>query len=144
MIRLRGIDGKLDDICAQLCKERADWTCERCGKVFPERKGFGLHWSHFFGRRHRRTRWSMVNCAAHCAGCHDFLGDNPILFGSWIREYLGEDESYGNLIDAHNSIWKPIKSEKQEMLAHYEAELTRLRQMRTDGVKGYIRVADWF
>ena len=36
MKKLKGLDGKLDDICRELCKERADWTCERCLNVEGE------------------------------------------------------------------------------------------------------------
>ena len=33
----------LDAVFSDLVRERADWTCECCGKYFPERKGSGIH-----------------------------------------------------------------------------------------------------
>ena len=143
MQKLKGIDGKLDDICRELCKERSDWICEKCGLEFPERKGWGIQWSHLWGRRARATRWDMDNCVAHCTGYHSYLGANPHEFSLWIENHLGE-----TLRDQvrlrFNQPKKFYKAEKQEMLDHYKSELDRIKKLRKDGQKGRIEVVNWF
>lgn len=144
MQRLKGIDGKLDDICRALCKERADWTCEYSGLEFPERKGQGLHWSHFFGRRARGTRWDMDNCAAHSHGAHQYLSSNPAIFTDWQKKYLGE-ERYELLMQRFHTPKKFQPGEKEAMQEHYRNELSRLLHLRrVEGVTGYIEVTNWF
>lgn len=144
MQKLKGIDGKLDDICRALCKERADWKCEKCGKEFPERRGGGLEWSHHHGRRSRHTRWDMDNCSAHCSGCHFYLGGNPLIFADWIKEKLGEERA-SELTRRFHAPKKWTKGEKEEMQEHYRSELNRLLKLRrVEGVTGYIEVVNYF
>jgi len=143
MKTLKGIDKKLDDVCRELCKERADWTCEKCGKQFPERKGGGLDWSHFYGRRARGTRWDMDNCAAHCCGCHSWLGANPIEFGLWIEGHLGEVRKSLVMARFHRPM-KFYKADKEDMLLHYQSELIILKQKRMEGKQGFVEVVNWF
>lgn len=143
MKALKGIDKKLDDICRELCKERADWTCEYSGLAFPDRKGGGIHWSHFYGRRARGTRWDMDNCAAHSHGSHSHLSANPAIFTDWQKEYLGE-ERYDLLTARFHKPMKFYKGDKEEMLTHYQDQLKALKDKRTDGIQGYIEIVNWF
>ncbi len=127
----------LDAVFSDLVRERADWTCESCGKHFPERKGAGLHCSHYWGRRGLSTRHLGLNCFAHCFGCHQKLGANPELFRSWVFGQLGET-LYDQLTLRANTPQKRPKHEKKEMQAHFKKELAEIRQKRKDGWVGYI------
>ncbi len=79
----------LDSLFSLYIRARAGWKCERCGKFYPEGERQGLDCSHFVGRAHKGTRWAEDNAAAHCRGCHQHLGANPILFVDWILNYMG-------------------------------------------------------
>ncbi len=79
----------LDQLFSLYIRARAGWKCERCGKYYPEGDRQGLDCSHFVGRAHKGTRWAEDNAAAHCRGCHQHLGANPILFVDWIINHMG-------------------------------------------------------
>lgn len=84
---------KRDILFSNLVRERAEWTCERCHKQFPEGHRNGLECSHFFTRSRKSVRWHPLNAAAHCTGCHTLLGGNPMEFADWIRDHLGRQRS---------------------------------------------------
>lgn len=86
------LENKLDEICSKYIKTRDKWTCQRCRKQYPKGSQ-GLHWSHFYSRRHRSVRWDASNSCCHCYYCHSFLGGNPVLFRDWIVGYLGDKEA---------------------------------------------------
>ncbi len=130
-----------DDAFSKCVRERADWTCESCGKVY-EKKSQGLHCSHFFSRRHRATRWAGDNAAAHCFYCHQTLGGNPVEFHRWIENHLGETRLQ-IVEDLKNSIVKIPKSEEKEIAKHYREQLKMIEQKRADGVTGYIDFVSW-
>lgn len=130
------------DIWFSKCiRERAEWTCERCGRVHA-RGSRALHCSHFFSRRHRATRWSPDNAAAHCYGCHVRLGGDPVLFTDWIRKYLGETR-FDMLRDRHNQSVKISKVEEKEIARHYKAQYEFLLEKRSQGVTGYLDLVAW-
>jgi hypothetical protein len=79
----------LDALFSLYVRARAGWKCERCGKYYPEGERQGLDCSHFMGRANKGTRWAEDNAAAHCRGCHQYLGANPILFVDWIINHIG-------------------------------------------------------
>ena len=132
----------LDAVFSDLVRERSNWTCDVCGKYFPERKGSGIHASHYWGRRNRSVRWFGLNVFCHCFGCHQKLGGNPHEFKSWVFKELGE-ENYDALTLRANSVKKYTKGDRAEMKKHYEGELKRIRQMRLDGHRGYINFIDY-
>lgn len=132
----------LDAVFSNLVRERADWTCECCGKEFPDRKGSGLHASHYFGRRGASTRHHGSNVFAHCFGCHQKLGSNPHDFKRWVWRHLGEP-NYDDLVIRHNTIVKRTKDERKEMLAHFKAQLGYIKRRRRNGEQGYIDFVEW-
>jgi len=132
----------LDACFSDLVRERADWTCECCGKEFPERKGSGLHASHYWGRRGRSTRWHGDNVFAHCFGCHQKLGSKPHEFKVWVEAFLGETR-YDELTLRANKPRKYSKLDQKEMLAHFKAQLEYMKRRRRDGGVGYIDFVDF-
>ena len=68
---------KWDVVFSNLIRYRDKWTCQRCGRVYPEGSQ-GLHCSHFFGRGTWATRLEEANAMALCFGCHQRVGSNPI------------------------------------------------------------------
>jgi hypothetical protein len=115
---------KRDTLFSLIVRLRAAWMCDRCGQYFP--KGHGLQCSHFYGRRHKATRWDFDNAAAHCFGCHRRLGENPIEFAAWVRKHLG-DVRYEELTQRHNKIVKRTKAELEGLYQHLKEQYALLQ-----------------
>ncbi|PUB87053.1 MAG: hypothetical protein DBP02_02070 [gamma proteobacterium symbiont of Ctena orbiculata] len=140
---MAGIKLKPADTWFSKCiRERAGWICEVCNKQYEENSQ-GLHCSHFWSRRHRATRWDADNAAAHCFGCHQRLGGNPIEFADWIEQHLGEARMEivrGKAM----SIVKIPKSEEKDIAKYYREEYERMRKLRAEGVTGRIEFESYF
>lgn len=132
---------KIDDTFSKLVRERAEWTCECCGKEYPEGQRQGLHCSHFYSRRHKATRWSPMNAAAHCFSCHQKLGGNPVEFSAWIEKHIGSG-ALEILRERAHSICKLTKADKEDIYKHLKSEYKRMMALRADGVVGRIEFED--
>lgn len=112
-----------DTVFSQCIRERANWTCERCGKVYtpPTR---ALHCSHFHSRGKWGTRFDPDNCEALCYGCHSHMGGNPALHRERILEKLGE-ELYQILQEKSQSteLGRMAKRQEKEIRKHYRKQL---------------------
>ena|SRR3990167_2926016 len=57
-------------------KERDNFTCKRCGKIFDSYDGLSmknLTCSHFWARQHKGTRFDSKNCISLCwMPCHKY------------------------------------------------------------------------
>lgn len=133
---------KYDIVFSDLVRERSNWTCECCGKYFPEGTRAGLQNSHLFGRAMKGTRWHPDNCFALCVHCHNVMGANPVKHAAWAAAKIGQ-----GLVDIlHEKACRPHKMpkhEKEEMHKHYRAELKRLQALRKQGVTGRIEFEGW-
>ncbi len=132
---------KLDILFSELVREAADWHCQKCMRKCFQGDGI-LDCSHFYGRRHRVTRWHPDNVAAHCKSCHRWLQDRPMEFAAWIRGFLG-DVRYDRLRERHRQSVKYTKTDKLEMSRHYRSELTRIRAERMKGATGEFTIVPW-
>lgn len=125
-----------DALFSQLVRERAEWTCEICGRQYPEGYRQGLHCSHYFSRKNRSTRWDPENAWAHCFGCHQRMGGNPHMFREWVERKMGD--RYADLvIRAHT----PVLYKKPDILAlrrHLKSQLDTMRARRANGETGRI------
>lgn len=113
---------KLDVIFSKLIRLRDNNTCQRCGRTAATVK---IECSHFWSRRHQATRHHPDNACAHCFTCHQYLGENPVEFQSWIRGYLG-DERYAALNNLHHTIVKRTKVEKAALYSHLRQQYAAL------------------
>jgi hypothetical protein len=125
---------KRDTVFSKIIRLRAKWTCESCNTYFH--LGHGLQCSHFFGRRHRSTRWDPDNAAAHCFGCHRNFTENPIAFTAWIKKYLG-DVRYEALQLRHSQIIKRNKHDLEFLYQHLKQQLAALEADPNHMVVGY-------
>lgn len=132
----------LDAVVSHLVREMYDWTCCRCRREFPERKGRDVHASHFYSRKYNSTRWYLPNLLCLCAKCHDFVGKNPDEHVALIKRVLG-DTRYDELRARKQRIYRYRKQDKAEMLAHYRAQLAHLRRRRAKGERGYLPAVNW-
>jgi hypothetical protein len=117
-----------------------NYTCERCGKYYPEGHGRkGLHCSHYRGRSGKSTRWHPDNLDCLCYGCHMYFSGERFEYDAWKRKKLGDDR-YDRLVLRAN---KPKKTPKWEQLLirkHYQSEFKRIQDERKNGKQGHIRI----
>ena len=116
---------KLDAIFSQLVRTRDNWTCQVCGKYFPEGERRSLHCSHFHGRRKQSVRYEPLNAAAHCFACHKYLSENPLEFADWILSHLGP-AGVALLTVMANKPVKRSKKDKEDLYLDLKAQLGRL------------------
>ena len=120
-------------------RERADWTCEVCGKKYQQ-PAQNLHCSHFYSRRHRSIRWHPLNAFSHDFGCHQRLGENPAEFVDWVEKNRPESLAMRDLV---NVITKVTKKDRKLIALHYKAEYEKMRALRDLGSKGRLYMRDW-
>lgn len=133
---------KLDAVISDLIRERSNWTCEHCQKEYSHDRRQGLHCSHLWSRRNISTRWHPDNLFAHCYGCHQRLGGNPVAFRDWAYSILGETRFSELTLRAHKP-YKYTKAEREDIYQHYKTELARLQKLRKEGHTDYINVVSW-
>lgn len=135
-----------------LCvRERADWTCECCGKKYePEYtdeglpKNQGLHCSHYFGRANKALRWFGLNAFAHCYGCHSKFEGSPHEFMLWVLGRLGQ-ELYDLLCEKSKDMayGRDNQRRRSEIGEHYKRELAVMTHLRNSGKTGRIEFVSW-
>ena len=91
------IRNKLDKIVSEIVRSRG--KCQRCGSKL------NLQCCHIFSRKYNNTRWDLDNLLCLCAKDHFLFHAEPIYFGEWVKENLGE-EKYELLKEKHNQITK--------------------------------------
>ena len=128
---------KYDILMSKLIRERANWTCERCMKFYPEGHRGGLEHSHIWGRRRHAIRWEPDAGIALCTGCHREVGSNHDMHEELARSVLG-DKRYEEMKLLANTTrrWKPW--EKVELYTNMKSELTRMEGLRSEGFIGRI------
>ena len=93
-----------DILFSKYIRKRDNYTCQRCGKVYPD-GGRGLHCAHYWGRSRENTRFDPENCITLCFGCHRIWdGDERDEFKLFMRKRLG-DEAF-ELLDVRAHIRK--------------------------------------
>jgi len=132
----------LDALISDLVRERADWTCERCSRQFPERRGRDIHCSHFYGRKYHSTRYDPDNVFCLCASCHSQLQDAPAEHAAWVRSQLG-DIRYDELRGRWRRVCRRRSPEIAEMRSHYRRELEAMKAARANGARGRIEFTGW-
>jgi len=138
-----------------LCvRERADWTCERCGKHYePEYnldtglpKNQALDCSHFHGRGKWATRTDPDNCDAACYGCHRHFESQHEEYREWKIARIGQERF--DILRENRDNYQRFKASKHgdadgTIEAHFKAEFERMRKLRAQGVTGRIEFVGW-
>lgn len=136
----------LDKIVSDLVRERAHWTCQRCQFVDIDGQARGkssqLDCSHIQSRNNYSVRWDIDNCICLCKSCHRFVEDRPLDHADFARRLLGAG-CYDDLVRKTNTPRKFSPAEKAEAKVHYKKEFLRLRELRDQGVLGYIECVNY-
>lgn len=140
---MSGVKTTIADTWFSRCvRERAGWTCERCGRYYPEVYRAALECSHHYGRKSWSVRFDPKNAESLCRACHCAVG------GSKERrsEVLDDDEHAALRIRLRDTnLGKTYKKTggKGEIARHYKDELVRMQKMRDDGETGRIEFEAW-
>ena len=129
-----------DAAFSKCVKERADYTCQRCGKKYEEGHQ-GLHCSHGVGRGTWATRFMGLNAICACYGCHQLEG------GNWMQRLLTESER--ELINEFANDYARGKAARKtkgkgEVAKHFREQFDLMRQLRECGATGRIEFEDFF
>lgn len=129
---------KFDAVFSELVRERTNWQCDYCGKIFDptdSQERQRLHCSHFKSRRHKSTRYHPYNAFAHCIGCHRKLEEDPYEFTAHAEITYGEMtiERVARLAGVPVRL-KPWQMD--ELYQHMKSELKRIQALRADGFMG--------
>jgi len=103
----KGAKGKATKLHALII--RSHGRCERCGS------GHVLQCAHIISRKYSWTRTDLENAFCLCASCHRFFTDNPVEFGIFTIDKIGDDK-FDELIQKRNSIDKFDWEEEAERL----------------------------
>lgn len=122
-----------------LCvRERANWRCERCGRITPDDKRMGLHCSHWIGRGSWSVRFHPLNAFAHCYGCHAYFEGRPASFSDWVGSLIGENGA-ASLVRLGHRPARGLRKAIKELSAFYRAEHRKQLEQRKAGNSGYLQ-----
>ena len=113
----KSLTRKLDKICSQIIRQN---PCARCGEEQYDK----LQCAHIFSRRYRSVRWNLFNMVSLCASCHFWAHGNPVLFGEFVKTYLGE-ERYLLLKSTATPISKLTLDQMSLMLRGYHESISK-------------------
>jgi hypothetical protein len=86
----KGDRGKATRLHAMIV--RGFGSCQRCGSTHA------LQCAHIISRKYGNTRTDLNNAFCLCASCHMYFTDNPVDFGTFTINEIGED-AYGVLLE---------------------------------------------
>ena len=124
-------------------RERAEWTCERCGKTHPP-PTTALHCAHWHSRGSWSTRFDPSNAAALCYGCHQHTSVNRETEHRPLMLKIMGDMELDRLAFDKNRPASGIRKRVKEIAAHYKTEVMRMRALRDSGVTGRLEIDGWF
>lgn len=126
-----------------LCvRERANWTCERCG-TYHQPPTTALHCAHWHSRGNWSVRFDPSNALALCYGCHQYTSVNretehrPLML-----KVFGELE-LDRVATEKNRPATRVKKFLPEIAKHYRQELERMQRLRANGETGRIEFERW-
>jgi len=93
----KGAKGKATKLHALIVRSRG--RCEGCGSRHV------LQCAHIISRKYSWTRTNLDNAFCLCASCHRYYTDNPVEFGTFTIDKIGE-EKYDELRQRRLSIDK--------------------------------------
>lgn len=82
-----------DTLWTKYMRRKYDFTCQWCGRVYPEENCGNLGVSHFHGRGHENTRFDEENTILVCTiPCHRFLDSHRTEYKQFMLKRLGQEK----------------------------------------------------
>lgn len=92
---LTSVSRRLDALARHICKEQADYICQRCGRVGDSSS---IEWAHIEKRSKKAIRWSQMNCLALCNSkinsCHYWFDSNRAVSMKWLENNFPEKHAW--------------------------------------------------
>lgn len=84
---------RTDLLYTQYMRQKYDYTCQRCGRVYASDNCRNLGVSHYWGRGHENTRFDDENCDPICTlPCHQTWGnEGREEYTAFMINKLGQD-----------------------------------------------------
>ena len=126
-----------------LCvRERAAWTCERCGKQYvPPTQA--LHCAHWHSRGNWSVRFDPYNALALCYGCHILTSrDRESEHLPLMRKSVGEIQ-LDRLAYDKNRPANGIKRRIKDIAHHYRETYEAMIRQRMNGKQGRLEFDAW-
>lgn len=110
---------KADKVFSLYIRERDNWQCQRCRRMYNREDAGSLHASHFWSRRHESTRFDPDNIDSLCFGCHNLWeSDKQGDYRDLKIKQLGE-KGYRDLEIRYNMT---TKKDRKLMLIYWTRE----------------------
>jgi hypothetical protein len=121
-----------------LCvRERADNTCERCGKVYQVTRG--LQCCHYESRRNYSIRFEPLNAFACCYGCHNLLDGSPLQFTQFYVAKRGQDSlDILTELSRDSTRGRENKRNLSEIEEYYHDVYLEMLLKRSYGITGFL------
>ncbi len=132
-----------DAAFSKCIRERANWTCERCGTYYPEGNRNGIECSHHHSRGNWSIRFDPMNAECLCTGCHFLEGGTQ-----QRREEVLTDQQQDILFEKmrDKSLGREARKTKGkgEIAKHYREEFKKMSDLRQELDAGRIEFTGWF
>lgn len=112
------LEKQLDTIVSKLVIAR-DKKCVQCGSTEK------LTCGHLFSRRHKSTRWDLINCNCQCWPCNFGHGLDTSKYTRWFLDHYGVD-IWNALEDRYRTIRKWTRGDLECMYRDFEHQLNSL------------------
>lgn len=103
---LTSIGRRLDNLARFICKEEADYTCQKCRE---QGDSSSIEWAHIEKRSKKAIRWSQMNCLALCNykinNCHYWFDSNRAVSMKWLENNFPEKHAW--LLEAEDELNVP-------------------------------------
>ena len=124
-------------------RERANWTCERCGTYYPEGNRNGIECSHHHSRGNWSIRFDPMNAECLCTGCH-FLEGGTQQRREAVMTNAEQDLLFEKMRDTFLGRESRKTKGKGEIAKHYREEFKKMTDLRQDLDAGRIEFTGWF
>ena len=123
--RSQRLHDDLDEVCADIVKERDGHKCRRCG-------GAPVYWAHIIRRsRSKAVRWNPDNALALCRSCHKWfdVSADKIQAAIFIEQMIGK-EKMAELHELASS-----RNARPWLVYDLEKKLQELKELRNEQLR---------
>lgn len=111
---------KLDRVFSQYVRKSSadDLGFANCYTCFTRSNWKKMQCGHFISRKHKSTRWDLMNCKIQCVDCNERKGGNLFVYRIHLENEYGKKEVL-KLVAQSLTEKKFSKTELQQMIDEY-------------------------
>jgi len=114
-----------DRLWTQYMRIKQKYTCQKCGRIYPEDNCRNLGVAHFHGRGHENVRFDEENTLCLCSiPCHQWFDEHKTEFTEFMLKRLGQKRFDLLALRAHIHKDRDDKSDRiilRQMIKELEA-----------------------